>query len=119
MPTFRVVMELHTRVTTNRTQWPPAGSTTKTCPSRSRSTSRVGSRGSIVTQCYQIKITISKRRIFDWRDLPSRYHADRGAVTLRGGLRSRLRGREQQFVAAQILLKRIASGERFAQLWSW
>src|SRR6266436_3232584 len=46
-----------TRVTTNRTQWPPSGSTTRTCPSRSRSTSRIGSRGSVTTYGYHTEAT--------------------------------------------------------------
>src|SRR5579883_102204 len=46
-----------TRVTTNRTQWPPSGSTTRTCPSRSRSTSRVGSRGSVTVYSYHNEAT--------------------------------------------------------------
>src|SRR5487761_118126 len=46
-----------TRVTTNRTQWPPSGSTTRTCPSRSRSTSRVRSRGSVTAYSYHTEAT--------------------------------------------------------------
>src|SRR5215469_704318 len=49
--------ETGTRVTTNRTQWPPSGSTTRTCPSRSRSTSRVGSRGSVTVYSYHTEAT--------------------------------------------------------------
>src|SRR5437899_1780595 len=52
-----------TRVTTNRTQCPPAGSTTSTCPSRSRSTSRTGSRGSAILggQGYHTEATFINR----------------------------------------------------------
>src|SRR3982074_3761232 len=46
-----------TSVTTNRTQCPPSGSTTSTCPSRSRRTSRVGSRGRVTTYSYLTEAT--------------------------------------------------------------
>src|SRR5258708_35554429 len=49
------------RDTTKPTQWPPSGSTTSTCPSRSSSTSRVGSRGSVTAESYQIEVTQSSK----------------------------------------------------------
>lgn len=55
-------------VTTNRAQWPPFGLTTRTCSLRSRSTSRVGSRGCGTTNGYHIKSTQAKegdRRLHD------------------------------------------------------
>src|SRR6266852_5551855 len=62
-----------TRVTTNRTQWPPSGSTTRTCPSRSRSTSRVGSRGAATQYCYHTEATPATE--CKWRRIrPSAHH---------------------------------------------
>ncbi len=68
-----------TRVTTKRTQCPPFGSTTRTCPpafaeaklqlragrsrSRSRSTSRVGSRRSVIALSYHTKATQAREAV--------------------------------------------------------
>jgi len=52
--------DVGTRVTTNRTQWPPSGSTTSTSPSRSRSMSRAGSRRTATRLCYHTEATFGK-----------------------------------------------------------
>src|SRR5207248_7897087 len=41
----------------------PSGSTTRTCPSRSRSPSRVGSRGSVTAYSYHTEATEARVRI--------------------------------------------------------
>jgi len=64
-------------------------------------------------QCYQIKITISKRRIFERRRLPSRCDADRRAVTTARGEGQNLRGHGG--VGGERPLLRITRWRRF--LW--